>query len=195
MNNKTLEKKAYSLNFSNRLRALKKESNLTYSDISQATGISESAIKLYCNDKSDVQKRLPSFENIIILAKYFKVTTDYLLGMSDYRDFLEELVISYDKYGNDYKKYTDKYFLYLDAKEELDEEIEEKFVRSFFHKINIRYIKGISIEEIQRDTMLMIYEYLIEALSPLIKVIDLDKVIGDDTLETLMFEQESKEKK
>lgn len=41
----------------------------------------------------------------------------------------------------------------------------------------------------------MIYEYLIEALSPLIKVIDLDKVIGDDTLETLMFEQESKEKK
>ena len=68
-------------------------------------------------------------------------------------------------------------------------------MRSFFHKINISYIKGISIEEIQRDTMLMIYEYLIEALSPLIKVIDLDKVIGDDTLETLMFEQESKEKK
>lgn len=194
MDNKELEKALNSMNFSLRLKGLKKESNLTFSEISKATGISESALKLYCGPSSNTQKRLPSFENIITLAKYFEVTTDYLLGISKYKDFLEELIFTHDKYNEEYKKYTDACLNYMDIKIEEQEELEEKFVKVFFNKININYIKGININNIQRDTMLVIYDQLIDAILPLIEIIDLDKVISNNTLETLMFEQESKEK-
>ena len=47
--------------------------------LGKATGLSDAAILRWENDRAD-----PLGENIIKLAKFFDVTTDYLLGLTDY---------------------------------------------------------------------------------------------------------------
>lgn len=64
--------------FTERLKELRTEKNLTLVELAQGTGISKSAIGLWENGK-----RIPNALAIITLAKYFGVTSDYLLGLSD----------------------------------------------------------------------------------------------------------------
>ncbi len=61
-----------------RIRYLRIRNNLTSKELSKALSISESSMSLYENGK-----RKPSLEIIVKIADYFKVTTDYLLGVSD----------------------------------------------------------------------------------------------------------------
>ncbi len=64
--------------FAERLEYLLQEKPTTKYKLANDTGISKSVLSDYCKGK--VQ---PTADVIIIIAKYFDVTTDYLLGVSD----------------------------------------------------------------------------------------------------------------
>ncbi len=66
---------------SDRLKELRKEHNLTQSDIGEILHVSKVQI-------SDIEKgkKTTTIDNLVILAQYFKVSTDYLLGLSDDRE-------------------------------------------------------------------------------------------------------------
>lgn len=64
--------------FAERLKELRLEKGLSQAQLSKATGISQVAITYWEN-----QQRVPNANAIIILARYFGVSTDYLLGEED----------------------------------------------------------------------------------------------------------------
>ncbi|MGD9568252.1 MAG: helix-turn-helix domain-containing protein [Sedimentibacter sp.] len=61
-----------------RIHYLRIRSNLTSKELSKILNISESSVSLIENGK-----RKPSLEIVVKIAGYFKVTTDFLLGVSD----------------------------------------------------------------------------------------------------------------
>ncbi|MBR6688760.1 MAG: helix-turn-helix domain-containing protein [Clostridia bacterium] len=65
----------------NRLKELRLEKNKLQSDIGKILGVSDRAVGNYETGKRDM-----SPETIIILANYFNVSTDYLLGRTDIRN-------------------------------------------------------------------------------------------------------------
>lgn len=67
------------LTIGERLEDLRKKRGLTLEELSEATGISRSALGKY---ESQDFKDISPF-NIVTLAKFYGVTTDYLLGMSN----------------------------------------------------------------------------------------------------------------
>lgn len=66
------------MNFLDRFLTLIKENNTTVSDISQQTGLPRSTISSYINRKST-----PSAFQLEILANFFDVSIDYLVGRED----------------------------------------------------------------------------------------------------------------
>ena len=64
--------------FAERLKELRKERNMSQMDLALATHISQSAIA-----KWELEKTEPTASALIILAKFFDETTDYLLGLTD----------------------------------------------------------------------------------------------------------------
>lgn len=66
-------------NFNNRLRNLRLEKELTQKQVAEAIGLTRNAIVNY---ESGIRE--PSIETIILLCKYFDVSADYLIGLSDY---------------------------------------------------------------------------------------------------------------
>lgn len=64
--------------FSSRLKELRTEQNLSFEKLSQLTKISRATLCRYENNQTDVNG-----ENLITLAKFFHVSTDYLLGLED----------------------------------------------------------------------------------------------------------------
>ena len=67
------------LTFQERLKDLRTERGMTLSDLEKATGISRSSLGKY---ESDECKEV-SHASIVTLAKYYGVTSDYLLGFSE----------------------------------------------------------------------------------------------------------------
>ena len=68
--------------FTERLKELRKERNLTQDELGDAVGLQRVNISHY-----EKGNRWPQVEGLIALAQYFGVTTDYLLGISDYRNY------------------------------------------------------------------------------------------------------------
>ena len=64
--------------FAERLKELRLEKELSQSELSKQTGLSRSAIAFW-----ELCERVPSAEAVVILAKYFGVSADYLLGLED----------------------------------------------------------------------------------------------------------------
>ena len=64
--------------FIERLKFLRFEKGLTQEQLAKETGFSNSAISYW-----ETGERVPNALAIITLAKYFGVTTDYLLGLED----------------------------------------------------------------------------------------------------------------
>lgn len=64
--------------FSERLKELRLEKGLTQTQLANEIGLSQSAVSFWENGE-----RFPLATVIIIFAKYFDVTTDYLLGVTD----------------------------------------------------------------------------------------------------------------
>ena len=66
------------MNIGERLRELRTEHNISQMELSRATGLSQSSIARWELGKSE-----PTASAIIALAKYFKESADYLLGLCD----------------------------------------------------------------------------------------------------------------
>ena len=64
--------------FAERLKELRTEKKLSQRALAEQTKISASAIKQWENES-----RVPNAEAIVTLAKYFGVSSDYLLGLED----------------------------------------------------------------------------------------------------------------
>ena len=64
--------------FAERLRELRKENNLTLQDVSKEIEVSINTVSRW-----EREERLPNIENIVALAKYFKVSADFLCGLED----------------------------------------------------------------------------------------------------------------
>ena len=64
--------------FGQRLRMLRSEENISAKTLGKAIGVSDVAIINWENNVNDIKG-----EYLIRLAKYFGVSTDYLLGLED----------------------------------------------------------------------------------------------------------------
>lgn len=64
--------------FAERLSELRKERGLSQRALASETSISPSAIKQWENES-----RVPNAEAVVVLAKFFNVSTDYLLGLEN----------------------------------------------------------------------------------------------------------------
>ena len=62
--------------FSERLKELRIDNNLSQEQLAKAVGLSNTAIVYWENGQ-----RVPNANAVIVLAEYFEVTTDYLLGV------------------------------------------------------------------------------------------------------------------
>ena len=63
---------------SERLKYLRREKKLSQAALAEAIGVGQSSIASYERDE-----RKPSYEVLCLLADYFEVSTDYLLGRTD----------------------------------------------------------------------------------------------------------------
>lgn len=64
--------------FSDRLKELRKESGLTLIELSEKIGVSTNTISRW-----ERQERIPNLEHLVILSKFFQVSTDYLCGLEE----------------------------------------------------------------------------------------------------------------
>lgn len=104
-----------------RLKELRNEKELLQKDIAKYLNISTSAYGYY-----EQGKRVPDSETIKLLANYFNVSTDYLLGISNIRNYnsTERVVALHSD--------TDYDDLPQEAKDEINNFIE--FVKSKYKK-------------------------------------------------------------
>ncbi len=65
-------------NFADRLKELRTEKGIGQVELSRAVGVSKGVISLWENGL-----REPRLSNMIALARYFKVTLDYLAGVEE----------------------------------------------------------------------------------------------------------------
>lgn len=66
------------MNFNVRLKQLRQKNKLTQGELANILGLKPTAISNYESERNE-----PSFDKLIALSKYFDVSCDYLLGVSD----------------------------------------------------------------------------------------------------------------
>lgn len=62
----------------NRLKALRKQRRLTQITVQMETGIEQTLISKY-----ERGERIPPTESLVILAKYYHTSMDYIMGLTD----------------------------------------------------------------------------------------------------------------
>lgn len=67
----------YNYDFGETLRKLRHNRNLTQKELGSMVGLSKAVVSKYENSMG-----YPTFDVLVRIAKYFGVTTDYLLGIS-----------------------------------------------------------------------------------------------------------------
>lgn len=72
--------------FSNRLISLRKERAMTQEDLAKVIQKKRSTVSGY-----ETEGKEPDLETVCVLARYFDVSTDYLLGYSDERNHVEQV--------------------------------------------------------------------------------------------------------
>ena len=60
------------------IKELRKEMDCTQSKLADVLGVTQDSISLWENDK-----RIPDTQYVVAMAKFFDVSADYLLGLSD----------------------------------------------------------------------------------------------------------------
>lgn len=60
------------------IKELRKDSHLTQTNLAELLNTTQDTISLW-----ELNKSTPDAENIVKLAKYFKVSADYLLGLEE----------------------------------------------------------------------------------------------------------------
>lgn len=66
------------MNFANRLKKLREDKGLIQQDIADLLHVGRATIAGY-----ETKGKQPDYEKLVLLAKYFNVSIDYLLGNSD----------------------------------------------------------------------------------------------------------------
>lgn len=66
------------IKFGERLLDLRLEKGLSQKELAKKLGVNQAAIS-----KWEAGQRQTDFETIMLIAEFFKVTTDYLLGLED----------------------------------------------------------------------------------------------------------------
>lgn len=69
------------VDFGNNLKTLRLQNGLTQAQVAQKLGVTKSVISAY-----ETGLRLPSYDILINIARIFKVSTDYLLGLENIRE-------------------------------------------------------------------------------------------------------------
>lgn len=64
--------------FAERLKELRLEQGLSQAKLAKETGLTQSSIFYW-----EKAIKIPNAQAVVILAKYFNVTSDYLLGIED----------------------------------------------------------------------------------------------------------------
>ena len=64
--------------FSERLKELRKEFKLSQDELAKEVGVTHTAIGLW-----EQGKRVPNLDAVILIAKFFSVSIDYLAGLED----------------------------------------------------------------------------------------------------------------
>lgn len=64
--------------FCERLKELRLEKNLSYRQLGKEIGFSDTSVRRW-----EIGTRAPNIYELIALAKYFNVSSDYLLGLED----------------------------------------------------------------------------------------------------------------
>ncbi len=63
----------------NRIKEIRKENHLSQSDFGKILSVSQDNVSLWETGKS-----FPSVQHVILIAKTFNISTDYILGVSDF---------------------------------------------------------------------------------------------------------------
>lgn len=66
------------IQFKERLKELRLEKELSQAELAKALKINQRTVSNW-----ETGIRQPDFETLVLIAEYFSVTTDYLLGISD----------------------------------------------------------------------------------------------------------------
>lgn len=68
------------MQFNERLKALREDNDITQTELAKAVNVTQRNISFYETGTNE-----PDIKTIIALAKFFNVSTDYILGLSDKR--------------------------------------------------------------------------------------------------------------
>lgn len=69
------------VDFGNRLKTLRLQRNMTQADLAEMLGLTKSVVSAY-----ETGLRMPSYDVLISIARVFKVSTDFLLGVEKKND-------------------------------------------------------------------------------------------------------------
>lgn len=96
--------------FGERLKALRNEKQKTLRELAENLNIPYSTLANY-----ERGEREPSYENLVTIADFFGVTTDYLIGRSDFKTPEEEYLRDLIKRNLDVKHHVDndEFILFL----------------------------------------------------------------------------------
>ena len=79
------------MSFEERLKSLMKEKRITQNKLAEKISVSEASVHHFCRGENS-----PRMEILIELAKFFDVTTDYLLGLSDIKKYQKDAQVRYE---------------------------------------------------------------------------------------------------
>lgn len=113
------------MKFSSTLKALREEKHITQEELASYLGITRSAVAGY-----ETKGKQPDFERLILIAKFFNVSIDYLISgkeeslISITNNTTKEtnLIHSYRKLSKNSQIALDKYLLFLLATENEEKE-------------------------------------------------------------------------
>ncbi|NFL87378.1 helix-turn-helix transcriptional regulator [Clostridium botulinum] len=108
-----------SVQFKERLVTLRKEKDLTQYDLATQLGFSRGQIGNY-----EQGSREPDQETLLKIAKFFNVSSDYLLGISDKRNYTDDNEVTialhsdteYDDLPDEAKKEIDNFIEFVKQK-------------------------------------------------------------------------------
>lgn len=75
------------MDFSQRLKVLRNMNNKTQEDLAKYLGVSRPTIAGY-----ETKGKQPSFETLFKIAEYFDVSIDYLLGKTDIKEPIDDVI-------------------------------------------------------------------------------------------------------
>lgn len=75
------------MSFGSKLKQLRTEKKLKQEDLSKLLNVSRQSVSKY-----ETNERFPDKEILVTLSKFFNVSIDYLLGLTDIREPAEELI-------------------------------------------------------------------------------------------------------